>query len=124
MHSVFKHMGFQLAVLYFLLIGVYSQVGFSFLNDSENELATHFVSSSFKAAFDNPFYGTQPEVCLTEFTIESIFTLNYSLKFFSVFSKSANQAATRQMTDYIYFSSIIVVQPQLFDILFPFHYYL
>jgi hypothetical protein len=81
------------------------------------------TTTSFRPAFDNPFYGIQPEVSLTEVFTQSPGSVKPIHKDYSVHSWWANMAATRQMADYCYHSSIIVVQPQLFDMLFPFHYY-
>ncbi|GAO31202.1 hypothetical protein [Geofilum rubicundum] len=123
MRLMAKHMGFQLAVLYLLLMGIYSQGGLLSVNGSRLAVDAQISTAAFKAAFDNPFYGLQPEVNLTEVTAPSPASIKPVHKDCSVHSWWANHAATTQITDYIHHSSTIVVQPQLFDRLFPFHYY-
>ncbi len=123
MHQVVKHIGFQLALLYILLMGIYSQGDLSSMTGSGLAVDAQVTTAAFKAAFDNPFYGLQPAVTLSELIAPSSFSVNSLHKNYSVHSWWANQFATQQIADYICFSSTIVVQPQLFDMLFPFHYY-
>ncbi len=123
MHQVVKHIGFQLALLYILLMGIYSQGDLSSMNGSGLAVDAQVTTATFKAAFDNPFYGLQPAANLSELTAPSSTSVKPVHKDYSVHSWWANQAASQQIAEYIYHSSIIVVQPQLFDMLFPFHYY-
>lgn len=123
MHQVIKHTGFQLALLYLLLMGMYSQGGMPFTTGSGLPVDAQLTTASFKAAFDNPFYGLQPELLLTDVTAQPTIQVKPDHKDCSVHSLWANLAVSLQMADYIFHSSIIVVQPQLFDMLFPFHYY-
>lgn len=123
MHQVIKHTGFQLALLYVLLMGMYSQGGLPYVYDSGISVEAQVSTATFKVAFDNPFYGIQPELALSEITAQSSTSVKPVHKDYSVHSWWANLAATLQIADYIFQSSIIVVQPQLFDMLFPFHYY-
>jgi hypothetical protein len=123
MRLMAKHMGFPMAMLYLLLMGIYSQGGLLSLNGSGLAVDVQITNDSFKAAFDHPFYGLQPQVNLTELPAPSPASVKPVPKDYSVFSWWANYAATKKITDYIYHSSIIVVQPQLFDMLFPFHYF-
>jgi hypothetical protein len=123
MHQVIKHTGFQLALLYLLLMGMYSQGGMPLTIGSGIPVDAQVSTTVFKAAFDNPFYCVQPELALTEISAQSPASLKPVHKDYSVHSLWANLAATQQIADYIFHSSIIVVQPQLFDMLFPFHYY-
>lgn len=122
MLQVIKNSGFQLALLYLLLMGMYSQGGLSSEYDRGFSVDVQ-VTTYFEAAFDDPFYGFLPELTLNEVTAQSPTPVKPVHKDYSVHSWWANQAVTHEMADYIYLSSIIVVQPQLFDMLFPFHYY-
>ena len=123
MYQMVKHIGFQLAFLYVLLVGAYSFVSLPTIDAKLLSVDAQVTTVAFEAAFDNPFYGLQPEVSLSELAVQVPLSLKPIHKDYSVHSWRANQATIQQISDYIYYSSIIVVQPQLFDMLFPFHYY-
>ena len=74
-------------------------------------------------SFQNSLYTVHSESAISETNSLPLPTFKNPFNSFSVHSKSAHSLLETKASDYINRVEVTLIQPQIFDILFPFHYY-
>lgn len=76
------------------------------------------------ASFENPLYTVDSANTLSESSHVNYPTLKNQFSSYSVHSIAAHSLIETKTSEYISSFEFALIQPQIFDLLFPFHYYL
>jgi len=124
MKKLGRHNGFFYLVVLYLFATVVNCNMSVFTQDTLKQVQVHHSDHDYlPASFENALENVQLKSVVSE--SNSIPTSSFKNPFnnFSVHSKTAHSLLESKAMDYIRRVEVTLIQPQIFDILFPFHYY-
>ena len=121
MRDVIRTVAFQLMLLYILSLGIYS----SAVIPHRDYLPAHNNSEQYFAlpSLSSPLYGVQPQLAGIDIAGFAQNSIKLPSNVHSIHSPAADEVVSLQSSEYIQRNSLVLIYPQLFDMLFPFHYY-
>lgn len=118
-HSVFFYL-----VALCLLAGVVSDNMSVQLKETLNAVEVHYADQEYiPVSFENPLDNFDSYSALSETSNLPIPSLKKPFSSLSVHSKIAHSLLESKTTDYVRRVEVTLIQPRIFDLLFPFHYY-